>query len=72
MCGKQCQEKQHGEELESHTEGLESQGYLLNLTLGNGNLKQDDRFNKYLLSAYYGEDLCCKKLTVRAAWGVRS
>lgn len=72
MCGQPCQEKQHGEGLESHTEGLESQGYLLSSTLGNGNLKRDDRFNKYLSSAYYGEDLCCKTLTVRAVWGVRS
>lgn len=37
----------------------------MNLTLGKGNLKQkDDWFNKYLWSAYRGEDLCFKKLTV--------
>lgn len=48
MCGKQCQEKQQEEEMKSYTKGLESQGYLLNLALGNGNLKQDDPFNKYL------------------------
>ena len=37
----------------------------MNLTLGNEDLKQeDDWFNKYLLSAYCGESLCFKKLTV--------
>lgn len=72
MCGKQCQEKQQEEEMKSYTEGLESQGYLLNLALGNRHLKQDDPFNKYLLSAYYREDSCCKKLTVRAVWGLGS
>lgn len=46
--GKQCQEKQQEEEMKSYTKGLESQGYLLNLALGNRNLKQDDPFNKYL------------------------
>lgn len=66
VCGRQCQEKQQEEEMKSHTEGLESQGHLLNLALGNRSLKQDDPFNKHLLSAYGREDSCCKKLTARA------
>lgn len=60
VCGRQCQEKQQEEEMKSHTEGLESQGHLLNLALGNRSLKQDDPFNKHLLSAYGREDSCCK------------
>ena len=70
-CGKQRQEKQQEEDMKSYTEGLESQGYLLNLALGNRNLKQDDPFNKYLLSAYYREDSCCKELTCESSLGAR-
>lgn len=72
VCGRQCQEKQQEEEMKSHTEGLESQGHLLNLALGNRSLKQDDPFNKHLLSAYDRGDSCCKKLTARAVWGLGS